>query len=315
MLSALLATILPTFGIIGIGLLCRWLRIWDRSAVTTLNRYAYIIALPALIFQSILDADLGTTFSRTDALLLAGVLGGHLVVVLAALLLVSTKNVPGTFISVAPMLLTFGSTAYLGIPYATYAFGPEGTTYAALLSVVLVVVLLFVHLGVLNRFAARADRQSTWHQLLELPFLWAVVLALLWPIFLLPALPLAIDRTIGILADSAGPTALLGLGTFLFDLTFHRIPWRWAVPIGIGKVVLPAVASFAILTALGIHGVRLAVGVAMGAVSTAVTAFVVSSEYRIGRELTAGAILISTLASLAALSVISWLWLGTGAFR
>ncbi|MBI4142427.1 AEC family transporter [Candidatus Uhrbacteria bacterium] len=314
MAAALLATILPTFGIIGIGLLCRRLGIWDRSAVAALNRYAYVIALPALIFRSILDADLGTTFSRADALLLAGVLGGHLAVVLAALLLVSTHGDRGRR-AVAPMLLTFGSTAYLGIPYATYAFGPEGTTYAALLSVVLVVVLLFVHLGVLNRFAARADRQSTWHQLLELPFLWAVLLAVCWPIFRLPALPLALDRTLGILADSAGPTALLGLGTFLFDLKLERIPWQWAISLGIGKVVLPAVASFAILTALGIHGVRLAVGVAMGAVSTAVTAFVLSNEYRIGRELTAGAILVSTLASLAALSVISFLWVGTSVFN
>ena len=54
-------------------------------------------------------------------------------------------------------------------------------------------------------------------------------------------------------------------------------------------------------------------GVALSATSVAVTASVLADEYRIGRELTAGALIVSTLASLVVLSLVAWLWI-SGSF-
>ena len=66
-ISLLLTSIVPTFGVLGAGWLCRRIGIWDKNAVGVLNSYAYYIALPALIFQSLLASGIGSRFSVDDA--------------------------------------------------------------------------------------------------------------------------------------------------------------------------------------------------------------------------------------------------------
>ncbi|MDP3770710.1 MAG: AEC family transporter, partial [bacterium] len=269
--------------------------------------------LPALIFESVFQQATHSRLTATDVRYLVGLAVAHLLVLfLGALVLRWTRR---EIRAMGPVLLTFGSTAYLGIPFATFAFGPEGTVYAALGSVVLVVSVLFASLVTLNRHGKRETPVATWHQLLELPFLWVVLLGALLPLVGIRSLPEFLARTIAILAGSAGPTALLALGAFQYGLKLDRIPWGWASALGIAKVVLPTAATYVVLTLLGVSGLHLAVGTALAATSVAVTAFVLSDEYRIGRELTAGALMASTPASLAVLTLLSWLWLGTEVFR
>lgn len=313
MLSSLLAIIVPTFGIGAVGWFCRARGIFNRDAVHGLNAYAYYIALPALIFESVFRQALTARFPIGDLRYLVGIAVAHVLILTAGALALrwSRREVQ----AVGPMLLAFGSTAYLGIPFATFAFGEEGTAYAALGSVVLVVVVLFASLVVLNRHGRRETPVATWRQLLELPFLWVVLVGALLPLVGIRTIPDFLSRTIGILAGSAGPTALLALGAFQYGIKLDRIPWGWASALGVAKVVGCAAATYLVLTFLGVSGLPLAVGTALAATSVAVTAFVLADEYRIGRELTAGALVASTPASLAALTLISWLWLGTDVFR
>jgi|GEM_PF-3164550 len=341
MLSSLLAIVVPTFGIVAVGWFCGRRGIFNRDAIHGLNAYAYIIALPALIFESTFAQAVRARLTGDDVRYLLGIVLAHLVVLGAAVLILRAAR--REVRALGPMLLTFGSTAYLGIPFATFAFGARGTAYAALGSTALVVTVLFASLLVLNRHGRveqwekgsarpllgrgrgrtgeppmktsirREAPAATWHQLLELPFLWVVLLGILLPLLGVRALPEFVSRTVAILAGSAGPTALLALGAFQSDLTLARIPWRWAIPLGIGKVILPTAVTVVILGAFGIRGLPLAVGASLAATSLAVTAFVLSDEYRIGRELTAGALIVSTLASLVVLSLVAFLWI-SGAF-
>lgn len=315
MISALLATIVPTFGIIGIGWIARRVGIWEKSSVKVLNNYAYYIALPALMFLSIIRSDFATSFHRSSLLLISGVLLAHGLLFLLVVIVSVLPKIPRDLRATMPMLAILGNTAYLGIPFATYAFGDQGTAYASLLSVMLLIVFIFASLVVLNRFGKPADDDPALKKILELPFLWAVLLGILWPLFSLPALPLFLSRFIEILAQSAGPTALLGLGTFLYDLDLDDIPWAKAGCIGATKVVAPALISFALLRFFDVSGILLAIGVSLSSVSTAVTAFVLSTQYRVGERLTAGTILLSTFFSLITLSLVSFLWVGTSFFQ
>lgn len=307
MLSALLTAILPTFGIIGVGILCRRAGIWDRSAVHALNGYAYAIALPALIFQAVFEMDILANATTADLRYLLGLVLAHLVVA-GAVVLILSRSQDRALRAVGPMLMTFGSTAYLGIPFATYAFGPVGTAYAAIGSVALVVVMLFVAIASMNAHASRTANPKTIQKILELPFLWVILLGLALPAVGVTALPEWLSATIGVLANSAGPTALLALGAFNYDLDLRTIPWRSALTLGIGKVALPTIATFAALSLLGVAGLPLAVGCALAGTSVAVTAFVLADEYRIGQPIVAGSLAVSTIASLLALSGIVLLW-------
>ena len=309
MLSALLSSIVPTFGIIAIGWLCREVKIWGKPSVDVMNSYAYYIALPALIFFALITTDISGRVLSDDFKLLGGVLLAHLIVVALLLPFLAMKKIKKSTRATLPMLVTFGSTAYLGIPYARFTFGNEGVVYASLLSVVLVVALLFVSIVVLNRFSKSSIKKDVLHTMLELPFLWAVLLGVLWPIFAFPELPAFAMQFIEILSDSAGPTALLGLGAFLFDIKPSQIPWGPTIFISVLKVALPTAVTVLVLRMLGISGVPLFVGTAMAATSTAVTSFILAGQYKLGQKLTAGVILVSVFTSLIALTIISAVWL------
>ncbi|MBI2482863.1 AEC family transporter [Candidatus Uhrbacteria bacterium] len=313
MLAAILGAIIPTFGFVGIGWFCRRVGVWGRDAVHVLNSYAYYIALPALIFDAVFKIDFLSTATTQDLRYLLGLLLGHVIV--AAIAVIATWHAPRPIRAVAPMLLTFGSTAYLGIPFATFAFGAAGTAYAAIGSVVVVVAMLFIALTTLNAFSQRTHHTATWQQLLELPFLWVVLAGLFLPILGIKSLPDALAHPIEILAGSAGPTSLLALGAFDFDLQWKRIPWRWSLPFGIGKVILCSVATFFALKFFGVTGLPLAVGTTLAATSIAVTAFVLSEEYRTSTNVTDGAIAASSMTALLCLSLILALWVGTGVFQ
>lgn len=306
MLPALLAAIVPTFGLLAIGVLWRRLDAKSGNAVHALNRYAFVVALPALIFDAVfaLQRNSGLVLAPADVRFLLGIVIGHAVAAGVGVVLrltVRRRDVR----ALAPMLLTFGSTAYFGIPFVTYAFGPTGTAYAAIGSVVLVTLALAAGLAALNSHASRAQRNATWHELLELPFLWVVLLALALPIIGVRELPEPISRAISALGASAAPVALIALGAFAHDLRLGQVPWRWAAPLGIGKVVLPAAASFIALSLLGVTGIPLAVGAALGAAPLAITAFTLAEEYNTGEPLVAGAMAASLVASILALTAIA----------
>lgn len=112
--SALLTSIVPTFGIIGVGWFCRKVGIWDKSMVRGLNSYAYYIALPALIFHSLVVSKFAARFSKDDLTLIGGVLGAHFLLAALAFLFVRGRRVLKETRTAALMLVTFGSTAYVG---------------------------------------------------------------------------------------------------------------------------------------------------------------------------------------------------------
>lgn len=311
--AQLLSSIIPTFGIVGAGWLCRRVGIWGPGAVKVLNSYAYYIALPALIFQSLSVSGIGARLTRGPVLLIVGTLAAHALVFLVIRIATVTTRTSQEVKAVAPMILTFGSTAYLGLPFVANTFGPEAVPLASLVSVSLVVVTLFFSLATLRRYGRLPSERSFIREVIGLPFVYTVIAGLAVG-FTGLALPGFIMKTVDVLAGSAGPTALLALGAFDYGLRRAQVNLKQAVALGAGKVFITGIVTFAILKLIGITGLPLAVGTAMGAVSVAVTAFVLADQYKMGRQLTDAAITVSGAAAFIALSAISYLWIATKVF-
>lgn len=309
MLSSLLAIILPTFGVIAVGVFARRIGIWAKQSVDGLNKYAYYIALPALIFTNIIALPRAELVSGKNLLMIGGTLGIHMLIAAAVMFFGWIFKISREHRAVSPMLTTFGSTAYLGIPFVTYLIGEKGAAYASLLSVVLVTVLIFIHTIVLNDLDKMPGTKNTFKSLAELPFLWTVLIGVAWVLFNLPALPLPLARFFDVLAQSAGPVALLGLGAFLYDVRPAQIPWGAAFLYAAIKVFVLPLLVFAALSWLGIDGIQLITAVSLSAVASGATCFVLAEEHRIGIKETGGTILVSMVFSFFALSFISYLWL------
>ena len=306
MISALLSVILPTYGVIGIGIFARHVGIWKDNAVDVLNKYAYYIALPALIFLNVVSMQTDELLNANTLKMIGVTLAIHLAIVGATLVFEKVRKTPRETRAASPMLMTFGSTAYMGIPFVTYLVGGTAIAYASLLSVALVVVMIIIHTIILNKLDRLPSTKNNFTSFLELPFIWAVVLALGYLFLKLPPLPTPIIKFLEVLAGSAGPTALLGIGAFLHRIKPSQVPWGKSIFYAVVKVIILPLAVFLTMNALGLEKTYIIVAVALSAVGTGVTCFVLAEEHKIGTKETAGTILVSTILSLLSLSALSF---------
>ena len=311
MISALLSVILPTFGVIAIGIFARHIGIWKDNAVEVLNKYAYYIALPALIFLNVVSMQTSELLNSQTLIIIGLTVAIHFVIIIVTLLIEKIYKVNRETRAASPMLMTFGSTAYMGIPFVTYLVGGKATAIASLLSVALVVVMIIVHTMILNKLDRLPSTQNNFISFLELPFIWAVVLALGWLFLKFPPLPMPIIRFLETLAGSAGPTALLGIGSFLHCIKPSKVPWTKSIFYSLIKVIVLPLTIFVTMNALGLEKTFTVIAVALSAVGTGVTCFVMAEEHKIGTKETAGAILVSTFLSLISLTLISLYYFST----
>jgi malonate transporter and related proteins len=312
-LGILLASIVPTFGVVAIGWLCRYFKLWDKKAYQGLNAYALYIALPALIFQSLASTDFVKRVTSMDLKLVAGVLLAHLLVFAGVAIFLFLHGASRATRAVGPMLFVLGNTAFLGIPYVTNTFGEEATPYAAVISVVLA-VFLFISVANIMRVEDRLAPRKLLKGLFQQPLLYAVILGLLigftgW------RFPNFVDKTIDIFAGSASSVALLALGAFDFDVKLKNIPYFKAFVFGFGKVFLTGTVAYFVLRLFGVSGMLLAIGTAMSSVSITISAFLIAEDQGVGQETANASITASGVASFFALTAISYLWISTAIFR
>ena len=117
-------------------------------------------------------------------------------------------------------------------------------------------------------------------------------------------LPAIVDDYLGILAGALTPCALfaIGLGLHVEDIRHHA--WAAVLLTLVKLVALPALV-LAIAWRLELAPFAAVAAVLCAAVPTAKTLYIMSSEYRTGRELVAATIALTTLASVA--SLLAWL--------
>jgi malonate transporter len=123
----LLARILPVFAVIAVGAVASRSARFDERTATVLNDLVYWIALPALIFTSVAEADLS-----------AGVPLSALVASVAVLLVAyglgwataRAARRPGPEAHAVGLVAGWGNVGYLGIPLTVAVLGPA-TAFAA----------------------------------------------------------------------------------------------------------------------------------------------------------------------------------------
>ncbi len=312
-LGGLLTSIVPTFGVVAIGWVCRYFKIWDKKAYQGLNAYALYIALPALIFQSLTATDFVRRITTMDLKLLIGVLVAHLAVFAGVAAFLFLHGASRETRSIGPMLFVLGNTAFLGIPYVTNTFGSDAAPYAAAISVILS-SFLFISLANVRKIDGRVKVREIAFEFFKQPLFYAVALGLVIG-FLGIRFPDFINKTIDVFAGSASSVALLALGAFDFDARLSEIPYVKALIFGFGKVFLTGTVAYLVLRLFGVSGMLLAIGTAMSAVSITISAFLIAEDNDIGQKTVNASITASGAAAFLALTLISYLWVSTGFFE
>lgn len=316
-MQALIDVTIPVFGIMLAGYLCGRLGLLGQDSTAALNGFVYYVALPALFIVATAQAPFAELLDGPFLLAFLGAQGVTLLLaaVLARLFFTRTLGESGMH----GICAVFSNTGYMGIPLLITAFGPEAAVPAIILSLCTGTVIFALATVVLEvdrgRRADGADRPSgpaivakALANALKTPLMVGAAIGVTLSAFEV-ALPVPVATFLDLLGAAAGPCALFAMGLFLVNQSVTRgaleVGWLSTV-----KLVLhPLVGWWLAAVVLDLPPHQIAYVVIMSALPVGSLMFLVAERYGVFVQRAAASILISTVVSVATVSVVLELYL------
>jgi len=179
----------------------------------------------------------------------------------------------------------------MGLPLTLFAFGPAG--FALSIAYFTIASLANFTLG-----QAIASRGITLRELLRMPLVWAIALAVALALTGL-ALPAAVSRALHITGGLTVPLMLLSLGYSLAGLKIQSL--GRGIVFALVRLVGGFCIGWTVATLLGLDGLARGVVVTQSSMPSAVYNYMFAARYGTGAEEVAGLVILSTLLSLALL--------------
>jgi predicted permease len=307
----LVDTLAPLVLLILLGAALARIRFLGPAFMADLNKLAFWIALPALLFTSASQAAApDTAMLRLFAVMVVGTALITLIALGVSFLLKMPASARGTLMQSAFR----GNLAYIGIPVLAYSFAenPSAGSDRALATAVIVMVLTMAMYNILAVIVLQSSTHSAqgivWRRsLLSIatnPLLLAGLLGLVVPLLQI-TLPSFLRRALDALGAAAVPIALMCIGGSLAT-TQMRGRRSWIVTAALLKVaVLPGlVFIFTQLARLDLTEQRTAL--VLTSCPTAAAAFVMARQMGGDEALASGSIALSTLLSFISLGIALW---------
>jgi malonate transporter len=300
---------LPYFGLIILGFACGRLKHIPEAGLEWMNFFIVYVALPALFYRILARTPLaelaqvsfivGTTLSTFSVFVIAfatgfALRGGHI-----------------GEATVAGLIGSYGNIGYMGPGLALATLGPEATAPVALIFC-FDTLLLFTLVPLLMSFAG-TERKSiftaAWDVLQRIithPFIVASALGVASAAIGFEP-PIALERLLAFLQNSAAPCALFVLGVTV--ALRPTVKPSWEVPILAAiKVAIHPIVVLIFLSLLGpFTETWVTTAVLMAALPPALNVFVIARQYDHGVAEATGSVLFGTLVSVVTLTAVMWL--------
>ncbi len=288
--------VVPVFIIILLGLFLRRRGIIDAQFVAVSQKVVFMIALPALIFESIASTDPGEVL---DGPLIAFALGGTLAVFLLTWLvgryLIPNRQSLGAFIQG-----TYRSNfAIIGLPIIGSMFGAAGAAKGAIvlsLAMPLYNVLAVIILSVTAPRSGEIDFAAIVRNILKNPLIIASVAGIACAL-LRVRLPVVAVKSIGYLTDISVPLALLGIGGS-FSAGRFREKLRLSLAATFLKILFFPVVLVGLSALVGLRGSSLGVLFIFFASPTAVSSYIMAKAMDSDADLAGQIVMLTTLGSV-----------------
>lgn len=308
-MNALLDVILPVFLVIGFGYAAARLKLFDDSAVDGLMRYAQNFGAPTLLFASIARLDLAATFQ--PALFLSFYIAAFASFGVAFACAILFFRRPITDATAIGFVALFSNSLLLGVPITERAYGTAAL--AGNFAIISIHAPLFYAFGIALMEWARTRGQglsgpALLRQIVRAIFLQPLVLGIAAGFTVnlsgLP-LPAVAWSAIGLVAATAIPTALFGLGGVLLryrpDGDFRIIAMLCACSL----ILHPGLAYLLGSFVLDLDTASLRSSVMTAAMAPGVNAFIFANLYGVAKRVAASSVLIATALSIGTI----WVWL------
>lgn len=277
-----------------------WLR---REEISTINKIAFRIFLPCLLYYNIYCSDLSGSF---DPLLMAYAVGGVLLTFGLALgyTLLTEKLPERRGVLIQGMFRS--NYVIMGIPVATALLGADQLGTVSIL--IAVVVPLFNMLAVVVLEVFRGQKPKPLHilgQIAKNPLVIGSVLGILTLVAGI-RLPHILEQTIQSVSAIASPLQLFLLGAF-FQFSGLKTYRRELVTVSIAKLIVAPGLFLGLGALLGFRGVAFVSLIGIFASPTAVNSFTMAQQMGGDAEL-AGDIVVTTSAA-SILTMFLWIFL------
>lgn len=308
----ILNALAPVFLVIALGAVLRRARFVSDEVLGGMSRLAYWVGMPCLLVHKIARASFdGAGSFDTFWLVFIGMIAGMIVSGALARAMRMGREQVGAFIqacfrsNLAFVGLAVILSAFSTLPGATPETLARAERAAVLTFGPIVPIYNIAAVLVLLVFRHKLSARSLWSMLLRVagnPLLIACVIGVTvslsgW------SLPGPLDRTLDVLGSFALPLALLCVGGKIAAAKLAgriRLPALAAV---IKLTVGPVVGYFA-AGWLGVDRIETAVALIMLACPTAVASYVLTEQLGGDSALAAGAVVVSTILSIASLAVV-----------
>jgi malonate transporter len=303
-MSAVFASLIPTFLIIATGWLCRATGFVGEQQWSGLERVTYVIFFPALIIDTLSRADL----SSVPVLGVGGALVGA-ILTMAVIVLALRPLLERHFGIDGPSFTSIfqGATrwnTFVGLAVAGSLFGQRGIALIAVAIAAMVPLLNLLAFYVFIRFAGQ-PRRSPWDILRSFvtnPFIWSCAVGLALNL-LAPPLPKPMAAYIEIIGRAALAAGLLIVGAGLDIRRLARPGLPHALTAGLKLILLPVIAG-TLAGFAGVTGNDMTVTIIAASVPCASAAYVLARQMGGNAGLMAEILTLQTLLALLSMPVL-----------
>lgn len=309
-MDSIVTSVIPLFAVILIGFAAARQGAFDQAAVRTMVAFVFSLAMPALLFRLMAEADIAGTrdwpvvfayFSAQLPVFLGGLLIGH------KLFRQSMAEM-----TIQAFGSTFSNSVVLGLPLVLSLYGERAGVPALL--IIMLDVAIFSVITLLLEIAGLRDKPGAPRHLPTLmrdlalsvganPLILAIVLGIAFNLASL-TLPAVVDKTLAFLGQAAPPAGLFALGA---TLGLRRITGR-AGPVGammaMKLLVHPALTALTVFYLFDLDPMAASVALLFAAGPVGANVYVFAANYDAAIETSAAAILLSTAAALITLSAL-----------
>ena len=306
MFLEIFSIVVPVFVLVIVGYAFVKIGLVTDSVIDGLMRFAVIIAIPCLLFRATYSLDLNAAFEwRSLAAYYAGAIGCFVIAIV--IFRFGFKKRPGESIGIAFAAL-FSNLVMLGVPISERAWGLEFMTPNFALIAVNAPICYLIGITVMefSRADGRNGRDTAIvvvKAMFKNSLMIGIGLGLMVNISALQ-LPEPVYASIELLARSAIPVALFGLGGVLTRYSSKEASREASVVTALALIVHPVIALWVCwwfeLTEDVIRSIVL-----MAAMAPGLNAYLFATLYKRGEAIAASTVIMATTLSVLTLS----LWL------
>jgi len=305
MFDIVLRTVIPILLLIGTGLLSRKLGILKSGDERILSAYVYYFALPALFFINMTETDFT---AETLRFMLAGII--PILVVLAiyvSLHLIFRLSKDIFYLLVLSTI--FGSLAFFGIPFITFAFPGTGEPVATLAAASISIVSVTTSITTLELYRLQQSEILTGLKLVakrlsKNPLILSIFFGILFSLIRIE-IPTPISQPLHMLGRTTSTVAIFMLGVFLYGRKYTNI--GKALKLSTLRIVFLPIVAFLSTTLFDLSTLERSTLTLMHCMPVAISMIILSERYNFHKETIASLILISSLG--AGLYLNLWLLL------